>query len=316
MTASKMRFRRGLPMLAVLLVIAGLAGSWSPEVAADANDVGIRTNVTVDMTCFPPPPPEGEEPGIGPPPPCLLPDGLDPKFISPNPSGQARLIVKNDDTAKININLDGLAPDLVITAWLAYYFPPNPPADPNFDIFRPIDEGLPPLAGLSAPLAPTDAAFTEGLGHEPNEFVLHGQGRSVQGKLSIDLDYNPLKSGQGPLRNEPGLVTQVAAPASSGAEQPLCCPDGFPAPRPQPIGGSYLRQFDQTTGLPVLGPDGRPQLLRSPVPVAVIALVVHIDETTHGLSAGIPIPPIPGIPATAGDHYTLGLFDLRQFHQE
>jgi hypothetical protein len=49
---------------------------------------------------------------------------------------------------------------------------------------------------------------------------------------------------------------------------------------------------------------------------AVLALVVHIDETTHGISAGVPIIPAPGVPATSGDHYTLGLFDLREFHQE
>jgi hypothetical protein len=241
----------------------------------------------------------------------MLPADLDPKFISPSPSGRAHLIVKDDDTASIHIELEGLAPDLVVTAWIAYFFPPNPPADPTFNIFRPIGEGLPPLAGLSAPLAPTNAGFIEGLGREPNEFILMGRGKSAKGRLMVNLDYNPLKPGQGPLRNEASLVTQAAAPAGSGAEQPDCCPDGFPAPRPQPIGGSYLREFDPSTGYPILGPDGRPKLLRSPVPVVVIALVVHIDETTHGLSAGIPIPPIPGISTTAGDHYTLGLFDLR-----
>jgi hypothetical protein len=66
----------------------------------------------------------------------------------------------------------------------------------------------------------------------------------------------------------------------------------------------------------VLGADGRPELVRSPVPAVVIALVVHIDETTHGISAGIPIPPIPGISATTGDHYTLGLFGLRQLNDD
>lgn len=137
-----------------------------------------------------------------------------------------------------------------------------------------------------------------------------------KGRLSIDLDYNPLKSGHGPLRNDASLVTQAAAPDGSIAEQPVCYPDGAPVPGRQPVGGSYLRLFDPATGFPILGPDGRPELVRSPAPVVVIALVVHIDETTHGLSAGIAIPPVPGIPATTGDHYTLGVFDLRAFHQE
>jgi hypothetical protein len=264
------------------------------------------------MTCFPPPPDEGEEPGIGSSPPCVLPDGLDPKFISPDPSGQAHVEVKDDGTTEVKIDLEGLAPDLVITAWVAYFFPPSPPSDPVFDIFRPIGSGQPPVAGVAAPLAPTNAAFTEGLGREPNQFATNGD----KAGLTIELDYNLLQPNQGPLRNELGLVTQAAALAGSGPEQPVCCPNGFPAPRPQPIGASFLRQFDQDTGLPVLGPDGRPELVRSPVPAAVIALVVHTDETTHGISAGIPIPPIPGTPADRGDHYTLGLFDLRALHTE
>lgn len=262
----------------------------------------------IEMTCFPPPSSTGGQPGIGPPPPCVVPSGLDPRFISPSPSGRARLRVGQDDTVRMRIDLDGLARDLVITAWLAYYFPPGPV--PNHPVFMPIGLGLPPVAGVAVPLAATDAAFTEGLGWDPNRFVVRGD----RGSLNVDLDYNPLKPGEGPLRNELVQVQQAAAPAQTGAGQPNCCPNGFPVPRPQPIGASFLRRFDQATGLPILGPDGRPQLLRSPVPAVAIAIVVHLDGTTHGISAGIAIPPMPGLPASAGDHYTLGLFDLRNFH--
>jgi hypothetical protein len=239
----------------------------------------------------------------------VLPQGLDPRFISPNPSGQAHLLVKDDDTAEIVISLRGLAPDLVVTAWLAYFFPPAPVPDP---IFAPIGPGLPPVAGVAVPLAPTTAAFTEGRGREPNQFFTYGH----RGILLARLDYNPLKPAQGPLRNEASQVTQAAAPVGSDAAQPVCCPNGFPVPRPQPIGASFLRVFDPATGLQRLGADGRPVLLRSPVPAVVIAIVVHIDATTHGISAGIPIPPRPDLAATSGDHYTLGLFDLRALHLE
>jgi hypothetical protein len=237
----------------------------------------------------------------------VLPQDLDPQFISPNLSGQAHLMVKDDDTAKIVIRLRGLAPDLVVTAWLAYFFPPGPVPDP---IFAPIKSGLPLVAGVAVPLAPTTAAFTEGLGREPNQFVTYG-GR---GRLLVRLDYNPLKPEQGPLRNEASPVTQAAAPVDSNAAQPVCCPNGFPVPQLQPIGASFLRVFDPTTGLQYQRPNGRPVLLCSPVPAVVIAIVVHIDATTHGISAGIPIPPIPDISATVGDHYTLGIFDLRALH--
>lgn len=279
----------------------------TPVMADEDNDSEVLVNAQIDMTCFPPPPPPGQAPGIGTPPPCVLPSGLATKFISPNPAGQARVRVSDDDTARIDIRLSGLAPGLVISAWLAYYFPPGPVPDA---IFAPIGPGLPPIAGVAVPLAATDAAFTEGLGREPNRFVVRGD----KGRLNVRLDYNPLEAGQGPLRNEFSPVTQAAAPLSSSAAQPVCCPNGFPVPRPQPVGASFLRAFNQSTGLPLLTPEGHPQLLRSPVPAVVIAIVVHIDETTHGISAGIPIPPIPGIPVTSGDHYTLGLFDLRALH--
>jgi hypothetical protein len=315
MITSWMHYRLGLPLVAALLVAlagVGLALAWGNQAATAAKN-SDTVEATIDMTCFPPPSDEGEEPGIGSPPPCALPDELDSKFISPNPSGQAHLEVKDDGTTEVKIELEGLAPDLVITAWSAYYFPPNPPSDPVYDIFRPLGEGLPPLPAVSAPLAPTDFAFTEGLGREPNQFTVKDNGKA---ELTVELDYNLLQPNQGPLRNEASLVTQAASPDGSPAEQPVCCPDGVPAPRPQPIGASFLRQFDQTTGLPALGTDGRPELVRSPLPAVVIAVVVHIDETTHGISAGIPIPPIPGISATTGDHYTLGLFDLRQLNNE
>jgi hypothetical protein len=239
----------------------------------------------------------------------VLPQDLDPRFISPNPTGRVHVLVKKDDTAIVAIHLRGLAPHLVITAWLAYFFPPGPVPD---TIFAPLGPGLPPIAGVAVPLAPTTAAFTEGMGREPNQFVTHGD----QAHLVVHLDYNPLKPGQGPLRNETGLVTQAAVPAGSAAEQPVCCPNGFPVPRPQPLGGSFLRLFDPLTGLQFRGANGRPELLRSPVPAVVIALVVHIDDTTHGISAGLPIPPRPDVSVAAGDHYTLGLFDLRAFHLE
>lgn len=290
----------------VLLLMASMEHSALAD-EADNSAGQVLVDATLAMTCFPPPPPPGTPPGIGAPPPCIFPQELDPKFVSPNPSGQAQVLVRDDDTARIRINLKGLAPHLVVTAWLAYYFPPGPTPAPIFG-----GSGLPAVAGVAVPLAPTHAAYTEGLSREPNQFVIHGD----RGRLVAQLDYNPLKPGQGPLRNELAPVTQAAAPAGSSAAQPVCCPMGFPIPRPQPIGASLLRVFDQISGLPLLGADGRPQLLRSPVPAVVIAIVVHIDETTHGISAGIPIPPIPGIPATAGDHYTLGLFDLRALHLE
>ena len=89
-------------------------------------------SATIEMTCFPPPPAPGEEPGIGPPPPCILPSDIAQEFISPNPSGMARMEILSDGTAEFTIKLNGLAPDLVLTAWTSYFFPGGPVPDPVF----------------------------------------------------------------------------------------------------------------------------------------------------------------------------------------
>ena len=274
---------------------------------AIAQPVTILTE-NISMTCFPPPPAPGEEPGIGPPPPCLLPPDIAPEFISPNPSGAARMDIFDDGTAEFTISLNGLAPDLVLTAWTSYFFPGGPIPDP---IFAPIGEGLPAIAGVSAPLAPTYAGFTEGLGPEPNQFEVTPEG---QGRLRVTLDFNPLLPLEGPLRNDLVITNQVDAPAGSGAEQPLCCPNGFPEPMVQSVGASLLRSFDLSTGFQNLDANGRPVLIRSPLPVAFIAIVAHVDKTTHGINPGVPILPIPGLSVTTGDHFLVGIFDLRTFH--
>ena len=268
-----------------------------------------QLTANLDMTCFPPPPAPGEQPGIGPPPPCILPDGIAPEFVSPDPSGMARMAIFEDGTAEFTIVLQGLAPDLVLTAWTSYFFPGGPVPDP---IFEPLGEGLPAIAGVSAPLAPTYAAFTEGLGPEPNQFELSSDRTTA--RLRVSLDFNPLLPFEGPLRNDLVITNQVDAPAGSGAEQPLCCPNGVPEPMVQSVGSSLLRSFDLSTGFQNLDGNGRPVLIRSPLPVAFIAIVAHVDKTTHGINPGVPILPIPGLSVTTGDHFLVGIFDLRAFH--
>ncbi len=282
--------------------------------AQSSNDVETEHelklfNQQVDMTCFPPPPAPGGEPGIGSLPPCLLPTNLDPSFVSPNPSGVAKVRTTGNGNTKFVIHLKGLDPNLVVTAWVSYFFPGGPVAP--HPIFDPIGPGLPPIAGVSAPLAPTTAAFTEGLGPEPNSFQINANGNA---KLIVELDYDPFLPAQGPLRNAMAETNQSIAPSGHDAEQPLCCPDGFPAPIYQAAGSSYLRAYDMNTGYQQLDSNGNPILIRSPRAVDFLAIVVHTDKTTHGINPGIPILPIPGLSATTGDHFLLGIFDLRALH--
>jgi hypothetical protein len=146
------------------------------------------------------------------------------------------------------------------------------------------------------------------LAPEPNEFVALPNGKY---RLVVELDYNPLLPFKGPLRGDLVVTNQAAAPAGSGAEQPPCCATASVI---QPIGASFLRAFDLQTGFQELDADGRPVLVRSPLPVAFLAVVVHVDRTTHGINPGIPILPIPGTPVSVGDHFLLGIFDLRAHH--
>ncbi len=282
-------------VVSVVVLVAGFAvgaGAMSPSVRG-----------TIPMTCYPAPPAPGDAPGVGGQPPCLLPVDLPSEFVSPNPSGTLKYRSTDDGGADFRMSFTGLAPGLVLTAWISYFYPGiEAPPSP---IFAP-DENTALLAAVSAPLAPIGAGFSDGLGPEPNAFIPGADGKA---SLNIRTNYDPLAPNQGPLRNGLVDVLQTAAPAGSGAEQGMCCLGGNV--RPQAIASSYLRTFDAETGFQNLADNGYADIMRSPVPVSFIAIVAHTDKQTHGINPGIPTLPIPGVSWTSGDHFLVGLFDLR-----
>lgn len=290
--------------LFLLLTVAGAAaaepGHGRPEIVDEA--LGqlfspVVLDATVDMVCFPP------QAMISPP--CPVPVGLDPELVAPDPAGQMRIVVTEDDTTLVSIRLEGMSTEQVATAFFVH-FPPNQP--PPHPIFAPAGPGEPPTAFMDTPVAHTGARFSEGLSREPNQFRIRRNGDS---QLVAVLDYNPLKSGQVPLVNGLTLTNQASAPAGFGVEQPDCCPD-FPAgPRPEPIGASYLRRFDPVTGYQIRDADGRPELVRSPTRPVALAVFIHIDGLTSGLVPGVPTPPfLVDPPSTTGTFYLLGIFPL------
>lgn len=287
-----------LKMLVVLLSTAAPLAIASDRESKSESKRRIVFETTLDMLCFPPTNPLNT-------PPCPVPDGIDPSLIAPDPLGQLHIKVRDNDTAIFTVELAGLAKKMVLTAWFVHYPPNQPPPHP---IFAPIGPDLPSVAHMDSPMTPTTARFSDGLSREPNQFRIRKNGSS---RLKVRLDYNPLKSGQVPLVNNMTPVTQVLAPEESGANQPVCCPD-FPAgPRPEPIGGSYLRNFDPATGQQLKDERGRPMLVRSPGRPVAVAIIVHIDGTTSGLLPGVPIPPfLVNPPVTTGSFYLLGLFPL------
>ena len=274
--------------LALLLFAAASPVAYASPIVLDE---------TVDMVCFPPAAMQA--------PPCPVPVGIDPDLVAPNPSGEMRIRVRANDTAKINIKLNGLSTSQVATAFFVH-FPPNQP--PPHPIFAPIGPGQPPIAFMDTPVAKTSARFSEGLGYEPNQMQIWPNGK---GRLTAWLDYNPLKSEQVPLVNGMVLANQGPAPPGSGVEQPTCCMD-FPAgPRLEPIGGSYLRRFDPVTGFQILDSNGRPELVRSPSRPVAVAVFIHIDSITSGIVPGVPTPPFRvEPPVTTGSFYLLGIFPL------
>lgn len=282
-------------LFAVILVLSAGQAVLASE---GESENGVIFDTTLEMRCFPPTDPLNT-------PPCPVPDGIDPALIAPNPNGQLRIQVRDNDSAVFTVDLEGLANRMVLTAWFVH-FPPN--VAPPHPIFAPIGPGLPSVAHMDSPMTPTTARFSEGLSTEPNQFRVRRNGTS---RLKVNLDYNPLKIGQVPLVNNMTPVTQVLAPADSGAQQTVCCPD-FPAgPRPEPIGGSFLRQFDPDTGAQLKDERGRPLLVRSPSRPVAVAIIVHIDGTTSGILPGIPTPPfLVNPPVTTGSFYLLGLFPL------
>ena len=281
----------------VLLLLMFVNGAIaSPEDEKEEASVVLET--TLNMLCFPPNNPQNT-------PPCPVPVGLDPSLVASSPTGKMKIEVRADDTATFTAKLDGLQKAMVVTAWFVH-FPPNQP-QPN-PIFAPIGPGLPAVALIDSPLAATTAAYSEGLSTEPNQLYIKENGSA---RLKAKLDYNPLKSNQVPLVNSMVTVNQILAPAGSVAEQGNCC-DDFPAgPRPEPIGGSYLRKFNQVTGTQMKDANGRPMLVRSPGRPVAIAVFVHIDGTTSGMVPGVPTPPfLVNPPSTTGTFYLLGLFPL------
>jgi hypothetical protein len=325
---------RPLVALVLALVLLGAASALHPPLApnlAAAADKGTVLDAIIDMTCFPvapqPPPIVLDQP-----PPCSFPEGINP-YSSPTPSGQAHLLVKADDTVQVDITLQGFAPGGTVAAIINWYFqflyPYGEGGELLPDLFLSVDADKDLVdilgniwvpyaqAGHSVPLAPTTAGFTEGLGPEPNQIFIDQDGN---GRLTVKLDYNPLKPNQGPLRNSLVSTNQGGAPEDSVAFQPGCCSGlftrGSGLPPLQPVGASFLREWDRDTGFQVLDDNGRPKLVRSPVPALFIAISYVLDKHLKGISAGLPrtsVPPPVNV-EVFGDHVIAGVIDLRPFH--
>ncbi len=234
-------------------------------------------------------------------------------IITSFPSGTASIeFFQNNPNKKANvkITLENVVPNAVITAWNAAFFPfIGPTPHPVFGEAAAESAFVNANAAVSSPLGPTDQVFTDGIDptKESNFFRETAPGHY---EIDVDLDYDFSRPGESPLRNGRSAVSQFEINATISPE--AFQTKGFMR-EIQAVGSSFLREFDPETGFQKIDANGKPILVRSPVPLAFYAIVLHTDKQTHGINPGVPTPPAPGMPWTTGDHFLIGMFDLRRF---
>lgn len=64
-------------------------------------------------------------------------------------------------------------------------------------------------------------------------------------------------------------------------QYPLLRSDGLYSPS----SSAYLRRYDPDTGFEIRGPDGWPELVRSPTRATAVIIASHFDHAMHGLIA-------------------------------
>lgn len=185
-----------------------------------------------------------------------------------NTKGILELKSRGTNGVSVDIYLKNLPrKDMVLTAWLIWV--PGGVTEP--EVFE--------VANHAAPLAATTASFSTGLsGMDPNSLENDG----YKAHLSVDLDFNPTWSYQGPLTAEtfcyqdhiPGIKKTMLKHYKAQTGQRV------------PTSSFYLRKYDRHTGFEVLGKDGLPIVPRSPVESLGVEIIDHFDKTTHGISQG------------------------------
>lgn len=169
-------------------------------------------------------------------------------------NAKGRMRVKDGET-KFNFRLTGLDESKgpwIMTAWLIYK-----------------QEGLPAFASHKLPLSDPEKGFCNGMCIEPNEFKrVERDGKSPVWKLSTSVPFDVRQAG-GPLVSKQ-VLNQDEFTAGSIAEHHENVNGNL-----VPLGGDFLREFDETTGYQKLDSDGRPILVRSDNAAVSVLIVVH-----------------------------------------
>jgi len=262
-----------------------LDGSTGPPELFNLNQIGATPAASPGGTCLLPADNGPDDP---------LPDA----FKSSGYTGHAILGPYDpnrgpDGKQRIQISLDGVKSGQVITAWYAYYLPPQGPPS-----------GFPHLESrVAGPLASRyGATFNGGLSlGADNDFVDNGDDTY---NLNVEIDYDlfDVATGGPMVSSRSHTSQQNVDPNLAGypymrANKLAPLPGFIPPPAfnsTVPVDGGYLRDYDPDTGYMKLDDQGRQILVNSQHPVRFIAIVTHTDMATHGFVPGMPTLPVRG----------------------
>jgi len=209
-------------------------------------------------------------------------------------SGQAGEVViktKGGGTT-LRFSLTGLKPNAAHTVWIIF--------DTNQPPFSQTTAGLvatDPATGTTAPVfgfgpaAADTAAFTAGIGLDPNGFVTDASGNA---EFKFDLNFDISQPSSAPVVLRPGLTQALEVASDSGSAPCVAAGGGtFQAV----IDSNFMRVFDtsRTASPPAASPSFqmaeaplKARLVRGTVKAFTIA--EHFDGLTHGHLPGANFP--------------------------
>lgn len=188
---------------------------------------------------------------------------------------------------RLELSLFGLAPSAVHTVWLEFDIRQAPFTGAPPDVFAvDPDSGARAPVYLFTPASADDAAFTSGIGLDPNGFVTDASGNAA---FRLELNYDVDEPRTAPIVLRPG-VTQAIPVAAVGGR----CVASSDANYEFRHDSAFMRAFDPRTvaqppgrspSFPLLVAPLRPKLVRGTVNQITIA--EHFDGMTHGHARGL-----------------------------
>lgn len=188
---------------------------------------------------------------------------------------------------RLEFMLFGLTPNAVHSVWLEWDTARPPFSGTGEDLLATDPEtGTTANVYAYTPAAPDNAAFTGGMGLDPNGFVADDSGNAL---FRLELNYDIFQPQAAPVVLRPGATQTVRVASSGGAC--VGSPEGALASR---IDSAYMRVFNTSTvanlparspSFPVLSAPLRARLVRGAV--REIRVVEHFDGVTHGHLRGV-----------------------------